>query len=134
MYNFLYIIIIFNVIEKYNKTTWKIIFLLYFQVSWIKFKMPLNTNKSSISECMSITMNNRRKWIMENAVSINEIFDEFPRLSDYSGEMVNNNILSLGLLCIGKDISIFLRIFFLNSTLWLVNECHLIVQYNIFFN
>ncbi|XP_067212749.1 uncharacterized protein [Linepithema humile] len=57
------------------------------KISWMKFKMPSNANKSSISECMSITMNNRRKWIMENAVSIDEICDEFPRLTDYSGEM-----------------------------------------------
>jgi len=58
----------------------------------MKFKMPSNTNKSSISECMSITMNNRRKGIMENNVLIDEIFDEFPRLGDYAGEMVNNII------------------------------------------
>jgi len=56
----------------------------------MKFKMPSNANKPFISECMSYTMNNRRKWIMENTVSIDEIFDEFPRLGDYSGQMVNN--------------------------------------------
>ncbi|XP_071639985.1 uncharacterized protein [Temnothorax longispinosus] len=59
------------------------------KISWMKFKMPSDANKFSISQCMSMTMNNRRKWIMENAVSIDEIFDEFPRLGDYSGEMIN---------------------------------------------
>jgi len=78
----------------------------------MKFKMPLNTDKSSISECMSITMNNRRKCIMENAVSINEIFDEFPRLNDYSGEMVNNNTLSLQLICVLEKIFQFSYDFF----------------------
>ncbi|XP_018395301.1 PREDICTED: uncharacterized protein LOC108773851 [Cyphomyrmex costatus] len=34
-------------------------------------------------------MNNRRKWMMENAVSIDEILDEFPRLGDFSGEMID---------------------------------------------
>jgi len=78
----------------------------------MKFKMPLNTNKSSISECMSITMNNRRKWIMENAVSINEIFDEFPRLSDYFGEMVNNNTFLYSLFVYWKKYLNFFTNFF----------------------
>lgn len=59
----------------------------------MKFKMPSKTNKSSISDCMRVTMKNRRKWILENLPTIDEIFNQFPRLADYSGQMVNNNVL-----------------------------------------
>lgn len=61
----------------------------------MKFKIPSKTNKSSISECMNITMKNRRKWILENLPTIDEIFDKFPRLADYFGQMVSNNALTL---------------------------------------
>jgi len=61
----------------------------------MKFKIPSITNKSLISECMNITMKNRRKWILENLLTIDEIFDQFPRLADYSGQMVSNNALTL---------------------------------------
>ena len=60
----------------------------------MKFKVPSKTNKSAISECMNITMKNRRKWILENLPTIDEIFDQFPRLADYSGQMVSNNVLT----------------------------------------
>lgn len=60
----------------------------------MKYKMPYKANKSSISECMRVTMKNRRKWILENFPTIDEIFQQFPRLADYSGEMVSN-VLSL---------------------------------------
>lgn len=45
---------------------------------------------------------------MKNAVSIHEICDKFPRLTDYFGVMVNNIMLYLHLY-IGKDILIILR-------------------------
>jgi len=35
---------------------------------------------------------------MENTFSITEIFDEFLRWGDYSGDMINNNTLSLQLI------------------------------------
>jgi len=68
--------------------------------------MPLNINKSSTSEYMSTAMNNRRKWIMGNTVSIRMKY--LMSFLNYSGGTVNNNILSLQLICIGKDILIFL--------------------------
>lgn len=52
--------------------------------------MPSSNNKHSISECMKITMNNRRKWITETNISVDEIFAEFPKLSDYCGDMVSD--------------------------------------------
>lgn len=61
----------------------------------MKFKMPSKANKSLISECMSVTMKNRRKWILEKLPSIDEIFNLFPRLGDYYGQMVSNNALNL---------------------------------------
>ncbi|XP_067207899.1 uncharacterized protein [Linepithema humile] len=59
------------------------------KISWMKFKVPSKTNKSAISECMNITMKNRRKWILENLPTIDEIFDQFSRLADYSGQMID---------------------------------------------
>lgn len=95
----------------------------------MKFKMPSDVNKSSISQCMSITMNNRRKWIMENAVSIDEIFDKFPRLGDYSGEMVNNIMPCFyNLLVYWKRYFNFLRLFSLYFTFIMHNEWHPIVH------
>lgn len=54
--------------------------------------MPHKVNQCSISKCMRDTMKNRRKWILENCPTIDEIFHEFPRLADFSGQMVNNNV------------------------------------------
>ncbi|XP_029174744.1 uncharacterized protein LOC114943325 [Nylanderia fulva] len=34
-------------------------------------------------------MKNRKKWILENLPTIDEIFDQFPRLADYSGQMID---------------------------------------------
>ncbi|XP_039303530.1 uncharacterized protein LOC120357407 [Solenopsis invicta] len=59
------------------------------KISWMKFKVPSKTNKSAISECMNITMKNRRKWILENLPTTDEIFDQFPRLVDYFGQMID---------------------------------------------
>ncbi|KAL6254716.1 hypothetical protein P5V15_014034 [Pogonomyrmex californicus] len=51
--------------------------------------MSSNSNKSVISECTHLTMNNRKKWITDNVPSIDEIFSEFSRFGDYFGQMID---------------------------------------------
>lgn len=66
---------------------------LYFwlQISWMKHKLPSDHNKESIKNCLEETFLNRRQWIVDSGPTISEIFERYPRLLDYHGEMVNLN-------------------------------------------
>ena len=58
----------------------------------MKYKHPIESNKQVIKTCLEETFLNRRNWIMENEPAISEIFDMYPRLIDFNGEMVINNM------------------------------------------
>lgn len=49
--------------------------------------MSTEVHKKAISDCLSITMANRRKWIQNECPTITIILKELPRLGDFKSEM-----------------------------------------------
>lgn len=60
----------------------------FFQINTLKFKLPSAKNRLSIEELMAATRLYRRNWILSESPSISQIFDQYPRLIDFDGEMV----------------------------------------------
>ncbi|XP_057323486.1 uncharacterized protein LOC130670103 isoform X5 [Microplitis mediator] len=58
-------------------------------ISSMKLKMPTEINKKQIISYLKDTRNFRRDWIRSTNPSITEIFEMYPRLIDYNGEMIN---------------------------------------------
>lgn len=54
----------------------------------MKFKNPIESNKHDITQVLMETLPNRRTWITTENLTISQIFDTYPRLLDYKGEMV----------------------------------------------
>ena len=54
----------------------------------MKFTNPSPSNRTAIENCLKETLPNRREWISNQGPTISEIFNEYPRLLDYNGDMV----------------------------------------------
>ncbi|XP_039310145.1 uncharacterized protein LOC105202987 [Solenopsis invicta] len=59
------------------------------KISWLQCKHPSQENKQGIFSYMKDTFPNRRHWIKTANPNITEIFQKYPRLIDYNGEMIN---------------------------------------------
>lgn len=77
-------------LEYFSSSSRYHFFVLFFKISWMKCKNPTDSNKAAITSCLKETLPNRRNWITEKRPTISEIFEKYPRLSDYKGEMVRN--------------------------------------------
>ncbi|XP_063220884.1 uncharacterized protein LOC134530173 [Bacillus rossius redtenbacheri] len=55
---------------------------------WMKHTVPKDIHKREIVNCLKSTFPNRRQWILSKHPSVTEIFNEYPRLADYEGEMI----------------------------------------------
>lgn len=55
----------------------------------MRFKNPIESNKCEIIQVLMQTLQNRRTWILTENPTISQIFNTYPRLLDYNGEMVN---------------------------------------------
>lgn len=55
----------------------------------MKFKNPSKQYQRDITNCLEKTLPNRRKWILDKKPSVAEIYNTYPRLWDYHGQMVN---------------------------------------------
>lgn len=53
--------------------------------------MPVSHKKGEIMQTLAETYPNRRSWIKKQKPSANEIFQKYPRLLDFNGEMVKSN-------------------------------------------
>jgi len=61
----------------------------FVQLTWMRCKNPTRSNQAAIAECLKLTFLNRREFIRDQNPTMSAIFDKYPRLTDYSGEMVS---------------------------------------------
>lgn len=54
----------------------------------MKNKMPTAGNKNLIRKELADTFANRRNWIMKDCPTAAEIFNQYPQLKNFGGEMV----------------------------------------------
>jgi len=63
--------------------------IYYFQCCELIFKIPSDSNKSSIIQLLDETRPNRQRSIKNSEqMTIDDIFRLYPKLKDYNGEMV----------------------------------------------
>ncbi|KAJ8668473.1 hypothetical protein QAD02_010136 [Eretmocerus hayati] len=58
------------------------------KVDRMKFMSPETEKQDAITLLLRETHNDRRKWVLDFGPSVREIHDEYPRLWDYDGEMM----------------------------------------------
>ncbi|XP_036138784.1 uncharacterized protein LOC118644388 isoform X3 [Monomorium pharaonis] len=61
------------------------------KILWMKHKLPSDSNKELIKKCLKETFSNRRQWIISSGPVISNIFEKYPRLLDYNGEMIEQD-------------------------------------------
>lgn len=84
--------------------------MCFFSGHCVKFKLPSAKNKQSIEKSMDATRMYRRNWILAKNPSISQVFNEYPRLLDFNGEMVMIYFLQKFLPCITICVFILLQI------------------------
>lgn len=60
-----------------------------FQINWMSFKPPTPENRAAIVATLKETFANRHNDIISKKMYAGEVLEMYPRLMDYSGEMVN---------------------------------------------
>ena len=73
----------------------EIIFIFLQKVALMKYKNPVGSNKLIIATSLDETFINRRTWILESQPLTTEIFEKYPRLLDYDGEMAIISVYNL---------------------------------------
>jgi len=57
--------------------------------------LPSDCNKEAIKNCLKETFLNRRQWIVNCGPVISNIFETYPRLLDYYGEMIEQDFSAI---------------------------------------
>ncbi|XP_077277299.1 uncharacterized protein LOC143905637 isoform X2 [Temnothorax americanus] len=65
------------------------------KISWLTHKLPSESNKECIKNCLNETFSNRRQWIVHSGPTISNIFEKYPRLLNYRGEMIEQDFIGI---------------------------------------